>query len=72
MTWADVKSWAKARLKEKSTWLGLALIAGSVAAGPLGFAYADLKDAVLVLFVGGGLVAAPTSGKQEGDGGNSG
>lgn len=58
--------WIGARLREKSTWLGLILIGGAVAAGPLGFAYADVKDAALVLFgaaaVGGGLVV-----KQDGE-----
>lgn len=62
MTWPKVKSWARARLKEKSTWTGLMLIAGAVAAGPLGFAYADLKDAVLLLFAGSALVGADTGG----------
>jgi hypothetical protein len=71
MTWAQVKTWAKARLKEKSTWTGLVLIAGAVAAGPLGFAYADLKDAALVFFAGSGLVAADTGGSGGKDG-NSG
>ncbi len=71
MTWAQAKSWAKARTKEKSTWLGLILIVGAVAAGPLGFAYADLKDAVLVMFAGSGLVAANTGGSGT-DGGNAG
>lgn len=67
MTWAQVKAWASARLKERSTWMGLLLIAGAVAAGPLGFAYADLKDAVLVFFAGSGLVVAPTGGREGGD-----
>lgn len=69
MTWPAVKSWARARLKEKSTWTGLILIAGAVAAGPLGFAYADLKDAVLIFFAGSALVGANTGGGtgKEGD-----
>lgn len=67
MTWRTVSKWARARLREKSTWLGLVLIAGAVAAGPLGFAYADLKDAVLVLFAGSALVAADTSGRRDSD-----
>jgi hypothetical protein len=71
MTWAQVKSWAKARLKEKSTWMGLILIVGAVAAGPLGFAYADLKDAVLLMFAGSGLVVANTGAKGT-DSGNAG
>lgn len=67
MTWAQVKTWAKARMKERSTWLGGILIVGAVAAGPLGFAYADLKDAVLVMFGGLGLVAANTGGSGTDD-----
>lgn len=51
--------WIRARLREKSTWAGLVLVAGAIAAGPLGFAYTDLKDAVLILLGGGALIATP-------------
>ncbi len=67
MTWRQVTKWAQARLKEKSTWTGIVLIVGAVAAGPLGFAYADLKDAVLLMFAGSGLVVANTGGKESDD-----
>ena len=60
-----MKAWLRARLREKSTWLGLVLVGGSVLAGPLGFAYADLKDAALVFFGGLGLAATPTGGGAE-------
>lgn len=53
--------WLAARAHERSTWLGLGLIAASVAAPRLGLVYADLKDGALILFglasIGGGLAA---------------
>ena len=70
MTWASVKTWLKARLRERSSWTGMALIVGAVAAGPLGFAYAELKDALLLMAGGAGLFAADTTTKArrtEGD-----
>ena len=54
-------AWLLARLRERSTWLGLTLIAAAIAAPRLGIAYADMKDGALVLFglasLGGGLAA---------------
>ena len=55
-------NWIKSRLNERSTWAGIALIAGSVLTGPLGFSYADFKDAVLAALFGIGLVGVDTSG----------
>ena len=75
MTWASVKTWLKARLRERSSWTGMALIVGAVAAGPLGFAYADLKDAALLFLGGSGLVVADTTTparRKEDDDGNAG
>ena len=58
-----LRRWLAARARERSTWLGLGLIAAAMAGPQLGFAYADLKDGALVLFglasVGGGLAAHP-------------
>lgn len=57
------RRWLAARARERSTWLGLALVAAAMTAPHLGLAYADLKDGALVLFglasVGGGLAAHP-------------
>lgn len=56
-----IRNWVAARARERSTWLGLGLIAAAVTAPRLGLAYADLKDGALILFglasVGGGLAA---------------
>jgi hypothetical protein len=56
--------WMKARMRERSTWAGLILLVGSLLAGPLGFSYADFKDAVLVALFGAGLMATPTGGSN--------
>ena len=52
-------AWLRARLGEASTWLGLALVVASLLANRLGYDYADVKDALMLL--GGGLVAHPES-----------
>lgn len=54
-------AWLKARAKERSTWAGIILLVGAVAAGPLGFSYADLKDAVMVALFGAGLMGLNTT-----------
>lgn len=54
-------AWMKARAKERSTWAGLILLGGAVAAGPLGFSYTDLKDAVMVALFGAGLMGLNTT-----------
>ena len=60
-----MKTWLRARLREKSTYAGIALVLGAVLAGPLGYSYADLKDAILAAMFGVGLMGANTTKEQE-------
>lgn len=53
-------AWAARRLRERSTYVGLATIAGVAGAHELGAQISQVGDAV-TLIVGTGLVAATTS-----------
>ena len=54
-------NWIKARAKERSTWAGAIVLVAAFASGPLGFSYADVKDAVIFGVLGAGMMAAPTT-----------
>lgn len=60
MSFRNVFAWAGRRLQERSTYAGLATIAGLAGAHALGVQISQVGDAV-ALIAGTGLVAATTS-----------
>lgn len=60
MNLKTIAAWAVARLREKSTWVGLAAVATALGAPQLGVHIGEIGNFVLVA-LGGGLAAAPTS-----------
>lgn len=60
MSIKKIFAWVKARLLERSTYVGLGAIAGAVGAQKLGVQIGQIGEAV-ALIAGTGLVAATTS-----------
>lgn len=60
----NVWDWALARLREGSTWAGLAMIAVVLGSDPM--RTFDIAEAIS-LIIGGGLIARPSSAMRAGE-----
>lgn len=65
MNLKNIGRWALARAKEKSTWTGLAVIAGALGAGKVGV-HLDQLGQIIGVLTGSVLTLVNTTGRETG------